>query len=50
MAFKLIEAAPDRWRPVNAPHFIALVGAGPTVKAGNSSNDPTTTTTNPKPP
>ncbi|RGC65647.1 Transposase, Mutator family [Micromonospora sp. MW-13] len=28
MAFKLIEAAPDRWRAVNAPHLVALVRAG----------------------
>ena len=26
MAFKLIEAALDRWRAVNAPHLVALVG------------------------
>jgi Transposase, Mutator family len=28
MAFKLIEAAQDRWRAVNAPHIVALVRAG----------------------
>ena len=28
MAFKLIEAAQDRWRSVNAPHLVALVRAG----------------------
>jgi putative transposase len=28
MAFKLIEAAQDRWRAVNAPHLVALVRAG----------------------
>jgi hypothetical protein len=28
MAFKLIESAQDRWRVVNAPHLVALVGAG----------------------
>jgi hypothetical protein len=28
MAFKLIEAAPSRWRAVNAPHLVALVRAG----------------------
>ena len=28
MAFKLIEAARDRWRSVNAPHLVALVRAG----------------------
>lgn len=27
-AFKLIEAAQDRWRAVNAPHLVALVRAG----------------------
>lgn len=28
MAFKLLEAASDRWRKVNAPHLVALVRAG----------------------
>ncbi len=28
MAFKLIEAAQQRWRGVNAPHLVALVRAG----------------------
>ena len=28
MAFKLIEAAQDRRRAVNAPHLVALVRAG----------------------
>jgi putative transposase len=28
MAFKLLEAAQDRWRAVNGPHLIALVRAG----------------------
>ena len=28
MAFRLIEAAQDRWRAVNAPHLVALVRAG----------------------
>ena len=28
MAFKLIEAAQDRWRSLNAPHLVALVRAG----------------------
>jgi hypothetical protein len=27
MAFKLIQAAQDRWRAVNAPHLVALVRA-----------------------
>jgi hypothetical protein len=27
MAFKLIEAAQDRWRAANAPHLVALVRA-----------------------
>jgi hypothetical protein len=29
MAFKLIDAAQERWRAVNAPHLVALVRAGP---------------------
>lgn len=28
MAFKLIEAAQQRWRAVNAPQLVALVRAG----------------------
>ena len=28
MAFKLIEAAQDRWRAVNGPHLVALVRTG----------------------
>jgi hypothetical protein len=28
MAFKLLEAAQDRWRAVNRPHLVALVRAG----------------------
>ena len=28
MAFKLIEAAQDRWRAVNGPHLVALIRAG----------------------
>jgi hypothetical protein len=34
MAFKLIEAAQDRWRAVNAPHLVALVRAGAAFEAG----------------
>jgi len=34
MAFKLIEAAQDRWRAVNAPHLVALVRAGATFIHG----------------
>ncbi len=28
LAFKLLEAAPGRWRAVNGPHLVALVRAG----------------------
>jgi len=28
MAFKLIQAAQDRWRAVNGPHLVARVRAG----------------------
>ena len=28
MAFKLLEAAQDRWRAVNGPQLVALVRAG----------------------
>src|SRR3954447_6986986 len=34
MAFKLIEAAQDRWRKVNAPELVALVRAGATFREG----------------
>ena len=34
MAFKLIQAAQERWRVVNAPHLVALVRAGATFEKG----------------
>lgn len=34
MAFKLSEAAQDRWRAVNAPHLLALVRAGARFERG----------------
>jgi len=34
MAFKLIQAAQDRWRCVNGPHLVALVRAGATFVNG----------------
>ena len=34
MAFKLIEAAQDRWRAVNGPHLVALVRAGAVFDQG----------------
>src|SRR5215207_1240061 len=34
MAFKLIEAAQDRWRAVNGPHLVALVRAGAHFEKG----------------
>ncbi len=34
MAFKLIEAAQDRWRAVNAPHLVAVVRAGAKFERG----------------
>ncbi len=34
MAFKLIEAAQDRWRYVNGAHLVALVRAGATFRKG----------------
>jgi transposase-like protein len=40
MAFKLIEAAQDRWRAVNAPHLVALVRAGATFINGNHVERP----------
>jgi transposase-like protein len=35
MAFKLIEAAQDRWRAVNAPPLVALVRNGATFLTGH---------------
>jgi putative transposase len=34
MAFKLIEAAEDRWRAINGPKLVALVRAGATFRKG----------------
>ena len=34
MAFKLIEAAQDRWRAVNGPYLVALVRAAATFEGG----------------
>jgi transposase-like protein len=56
MAFKLIQAAQDRWRAVNAPHLVALVRTGarfergklverdPTLDATRTDPDPSTQT------
>jgi len=41
MAFKLIEAAQDRWRAVNAPHLVALVRAGAKFHQGQLVERPT---------
>jgi transposase-like protein len=41
MAFKLIEAAQDHWRAVNAPHLVALVRAGATFHKGELVERPT---------
>jgi putative transposase len=43
MAFKLIEAAQDRWRAVNAPHLVALVRAGATFTNGQLVERPAET-------
>jgi putative transposase len=42
MAFKLIEAAEQRWRSVNAPHLVALVRAGAKFDKGVMIERPTT--------
>jgi hypothetical protein len=34
MAFKLIDAAQNRWPAVNAPQLVALVRAGATFESG----------------
>jgi transposase-like protein len=45
MAFKLVEAAQDRWRAVNAPHLVALVRAGATFVNGQLVERPNENTT-----
>jgi putative transposase len=41
MAFKLLEAAQDRWRAINGPHLVALVRAGATFNKGVLVERPT---------
>jgi putative transposase len=43
MAFKLLQAAQDRWRAVNGPHLVALVRTGATFHKGQLVERPTTT-------
>ena len=45
MAFKLIQAAQNRWRAVNVPHLVALVRAGATFCKGKLVDHPTTKNT-----
>jgi putative transposase len=40
MAFKLLEAAQDRWRAVNGPHLVALVRAGARFDKGVMTERP----------
>jgi putative transposase len=40
MAFKLLEAAQDRWRAVNGPHLVALVRAGARFDKGVMAERP----------
>ena len=40
MAYKLIEAAQSRWRAVNAPHLVALVRAGATIRERQTRRTP----------
>jgi putative transposase len=42
MAFKLLQAAQDRWRAVNGPHLVALVRAGATFDRGRLVERPAT--------
>jgi hypothetical protein len=41
MAYKLIEAAQNRWRSINAPHLVALVRAGAKFDKGIMIERPT---------
>ena len=43
MAYKLIEAAQNRWRSINAPHLVALVRAGAKFDKGIMIQRPTST-------
>ena len=43
MAFKLIQAAQDRWRAVNGPHLVALVRAGASFVNGKLVERPNDT-------
>ena len=43
MAFKLIEAAQDRWRAVNGPHLVTLVRAGASFENGKLVERPAET-------
>ena len=45
MAFKLIEAAEAPWRAVNAPHLVALVGAGAVFEKGKPIEQPVDSST-----
>lgn len=45
MAGKLIEAAHSRWRAINAPHLVALVGAGARFDNGKLVERPDEITT-----
>ena len=49
MAYKLIMAAQDRWRAVNAPQLVVLVRAGATSSTETSPSDPASRPS-PKPP
>jgi transposase-like protein len=40
MAFKLVEAAQERWRAVNGPHLVALVRAGAKFEKGALIENP----------
>ena len=41
MAFKLLQAAQDRWRAVNGPHLVALVPASAAFHNGQLVERPT---------
>jgi hypothetical protein len=41
MAYKLIDAAQDRWRALNAPQLVASSATAPPSSTDSSSNDPT---------
>jgi len=54
MAYKLLDAAQDRWRKINAPHLVPAIRAGAVFVDGQlqerTTTDPSSRTTSPPEP